>query len=108
MDGLVYHDVLNRDVERMRLFADAPDFAAFERAMVETLARVDVRRLTRCVTPNHWRLALRPRRGRDEALSQFMQRPTATHTQRWHAHRRSSGIGPAYQGQYKIVPGAER
>ena len=108
MDGLVYHDVLNRDVERMRLFADAPDFAAFERVAVETLERVDARRLPRCVTPNHWRLLLRPRRGRDEALSQFMRRLTATPTQHWPAHRRSAGTEPTCQGQYKIVPGAER
>ena len=27
-----------------------------------------------------------------------------THTQRWHAHRHSSGSGPVYQGRFKSFP----
>ena len=103
MGGLVYH-VLNRGVGRMQLFEDAPDYAAFERVMVETLARVDVRLLTYCLMPNHWHLVLWPKRGRDEDLSQFMRLLTVTHTQRWHAHRRSAGTGPVYQGRFKSFP----
>ena len=29
---------------------------------------------------------------------------TVTHTQRWHAHRHSSGTGPVYQGRFKSFP----
>ena len=29
---------------------------------------------------------------------------TVTHTQRWHAHRQSSGTGPVYQGRFKSFP----
>ena len=101
--GLVYH-VLNRGVGRMRLFDDDTDYAAFERAMVETQARVDVRLLTYCLMPNHWHLLLWPKRGHDEDLSQFMRLLTVTHTQRWHAHRRSAGTGPVYQGRFKSFP----
>ena len=29
---------------------------------------------------------------------------TVTHTQRWHAHKHSSGTGPVYQGRFKSFP----
>ena len=29
---------------------------------------------------------------------------TVTHTQRWHAHRHTSGSGPVYQGRFKAFP----
>ena len=29
---------------------------------------------------------------------------TLTHTQRWHANRRTSGTGPIYQGRFKSFP----
>jgi putative transposase len=29
---------------------------------------------------------------------------TVTHTQRWHAHRHTSGTGPVYQGRFKSFP----
>ena len=29
---------------------------------------------------------------------------TVTHTQRWHAHRHTSGNGPVYQGRFKSFP----
>jgi len=52
--------------------------------------------------PNHWHLVLWPRR--DGELSEFMRWLTVTHTQRWHAHFRSSGTGPIYQGRFKSFP----
>ncbi len=52
--------------------------------------------------PNHWHLLLWPRE--DGELSRFTGWLTLTHTQRWHAHRRSSGSGHVYQGRFKSFP----
>ena len=52
--------------------------------------------------PNHWHLLLWPRT--DGELSEVMRWITVTHTQRWHAHRHSSGTGPVYQGRFKSFP----
>jgi len=52
--------------------------------------------------PNHWHLLLWPRT--DGELSEVMRWITVTHTQRWHAHRHSSGTGPIYQGRFKSFP----
>ena len=40
----------------------------------------------------------------DGELSEVMRWITVTHTQRWHAHRHSSGSGPVYQGRFKSFP----
>ena len=40
----------------------------------------------------------------DGELSQFVGWLTLTHTQRWHAHRQSTGSGHVYQGRFKSFP----
>jgi putative transposase len=52
--------------------------------------------------PNHWHLLVWPRK--DGELSQFIGWLTLTHTQRWHAHRGTSGSGHLYQGRFKSFP----
>src|SRR5262245_5940776 len=52
--------------------------------------------------PNHWHLLVWPQRGGE--LSRFVGWVTLTHTQRWHAHRRSAGCGHVYQGRFKSFP----
>jgi putative transposase len=52
--------------------------------------------------PNHWHLIVWPRT--DGELSRFVGWLTLTHTQRWHAHRRSAGSGHVYQGRFKSFP----
>ena len=52
--------------------------------------------------PNHWHLLLWPRS--DGERSEVLRWITVTHTQRWHAHRHSSGTGPVYQGRFKSFP----
>ena len=99
--GLIYH-VLNRAAGRRELFHDAGDYAAFVRALAETLEREPIRVLGYCVMGNHWHLVLWPES--DGQLARFMQRLTVTHVRRWVEHRRRVGWGGVYQGRYKSFP----
>ena len=99
--GVVYH-VLNRRVGRATLFKDDQDYAAFERVLAELVDRLGTRLLAYGLMPNHWHMLLWPRA--DGELSEFMRLVTVTHTQRWHAQRRSAGQGPVYQGRFKSFP----
>lgn len=99
--GLIYH-VLNRANARMTIFEKDADYEAFERVLVESVERTGTRLLAYCLMPNHWHLVLWPRE--DGELSQFTGWLTLTHTQRWHAHRHSTGSGHLYQGRFKSFP----
>ena len=99
--GLVYH-VLNRANARMTLFEDDGDYEAFEEILEHAVERTKTRLLACCVMPNHWHLVVWPRR--DGELSRFIGWLTLTHTQRWHAHRQSTGTGHVYQGRFKSFP----
>jgi len=99
--GLAYH-VLNRRVGRLRLFDKPGDYLAFEKILHEAHERAGIRIAAYCLMPNHWHLLLWPRE--DGELSEVMRWITVTHTQRWHAHRQSSGSGPVYQGRFKSFP----
>lgn len=99
--GYVYH-VINRANARLRIFDDAEDYEAFERVLLEAVERSHTRLLCYCVLPNHWHLVVWPRQ--DGELSRFVGWLTLTHTQRWHAHRKSIGSGHVYQGRFKSFP----
>ena len=96
---MVYH-VLNRANARMAIFEKPEDFAAFEGVLEEAAARTQTRLLAYCVMPNPWHLVVGPRE--DGELSRFTG--WLTHTQRWHAHRRSTGTGHVVQGRFKSFP----
>jgi len=99
--GLVYH-VLNRANARSTIFSKDQDYEAFEQVLEEAVARTRTRLLAYCVMPNHWHLVVWPRE--DGELSRFVGWLTLTHTQRWHAHRHSTGSGHLYQGRFKSFP----
>lgn len=96
--GYVYH-ALNRANARMRIFSTDGDYAAFERVLAQACERTQMGLLSYCLMPNHWHLVLRPRKDGD--LSLFMGWLTMTHTQRWHAHHQTVGMGHLYQGRFK-------
>lgn len=98
---LAYH-VLNRRVGRLPLFEKPPDYAAFENILAEASAATKIRMAAYCLMPNHWHLLLWPRR--DGELSEVLRWITVTHTQRWHAHHKTAGTGPVYQGRFKSFP----
>jgi putative transposase len=97
--GLIYH-VLNRADARMTIFEKPADYAAFERVLEEAVERTKMRLLAYCVMSTDWHMALWP--GEDGELSRFTG--WLTHTQRWHAHRHSTGSGHLYQGRFKSFP----
>ena len=99
--GYVYH-VLNRSNARMRIFDDDGDYEAFEKVLLQAVARTRTRLLAYCLMPNHWHLVVWP--NEDGELSRFVGWLTLTHTQRWHAHRHSTGSGHVYQGRFKSFP----
>lgn len=99
--GLIYH-ALNRAVARLAIFDEPGDYDAFTRVLEEALGRHRVALLAACILPNHFHLVLRPET--DGELSRLMRWLTMTHTQRWHAHRRTAGTGHLYQGRFKSFP----
>jgi putative transposase len=99
--GLAYH-VLNRGAGRQDLFAKDEDYAAFLRAMDQVQARLAVPVIAFCLMSNHWHLILRPEK--DGELSEFMRLLQVTHAQRHHAHHKTAGTGPLYQGRFKSFP----
>jgi len=99
--GYVYH-ALNRAVARMRLLRKDGDFDAFERVLLEAMAKHPIRLLGYCLMPTHWHFVLWP--AKDDDMSRFLRWLTMTHTQRWHAHYHRTGTGHVYQGRFKSFP----
>ena len=73
--------VLNRAVARLTLFEKAEDYEAFERVLVEAVAKEGLPIFAYTVMPNHWHFVVRPET--DSQLSDFFRWLTHTHTMRW-------------------------
>ena len=97
----MYH-VLNRANARMTIFQGDADYEAFDKVLAQAVERMETRLVAYCLMPNHWHLLLWPRH--DGELSEVLRWITVTHTQRWHAHHRTAGTGPVYQGRFKSFP----
>ena len=93
---------MNRPISRLPLFEKPANHLAVENILKEAHHQTAVRIAAYCLMPNHWHLLLWPRN--DGELSDLMRWITVTHSQRWHAHRRSSGTGPVYQARFKSFP----
>jgi putative transposase len=86
----------------MPIFEKDEDFEAFERTLIEAVEKFRMRLVSYCLMSNHWHLVCWPRKDGD--LSKFTGWLTLTHTQRWHAHRGTTGQGHVYQGRFKSFP----
>ena len=53
---------------------------------------------------NHWHFVVWPKRGNNEEVSEFFRWLTLTHSQRWHAHHGTAGMGHVYRGRFKSFP----
>ena len=99
--GEIYH-ALNRGNARNKIFFKDGDFEAFERVIQEGLEKYPVDLIAYQWMSNHWHMVLSPQR--DKAMSAFLGWVTMTHTQRYHAHNKTTGYGHVYQGRFKSFP----
>ena len=88
----------------LRLFKKDADFAAFEQVLAEAFERVPLRILGYTVMGNHWHFIVWPKPGQHQQVSEFFRWLTVTHSQRWHAHHGTAGMGHVYQGRFKSFP----
>ncbi|MBX9788495.1 MAG: transposase [Pirellulales bacterium] len=54
--------------------------------------------------PTHWHFVVWPAQRQAGQVTDFFRWLTHTHTQRWHAHHGTSGMGHVYQGRFKSFP----
>jgi putative transposase len=101
--GYAYH-VLNRANGRLRLFKKDADFAAFDALIAEAVERVPLRIVGYTLMGNHWHFVVWPKQRQDGQVSEFFRWLTVTHSQRWHAHHGTAGMGHVYQGRFKSFP----
>ena len=99
--GGIYH-ALNRGNARNAIFFKDGDYEAFERVVAEGLERYPVDLIAYQWMKNHWHMVVSPRE--NSAMSAFLGWVTMTHTQRYHAHNKTTGYGHVYQGRYKSFP----
>ena len=99
--GVIYH-ALNRGNARNDIFFKNADYEAFERVIAQGLEKYPVDLISYQWMKNHWHMVLSPQK--DKAMSAFPGWVTMTHTQRYHAHNKTTGYGHVYQGRYKSFP----
>jgi len=97
--GYCYH-VLNRGNGRRTVFHKKGDFVAFLKLLREARDRTHMRLLAYCLMPNHFHLALWPRRDGD--LSAYVGWLLTAHVRRYHHHYHTSGH--VWQGRFRAFP----
>lgn len=90
--------VVNRGVERRRLFDRPRDYDDFLDLMDDALARRPVRLLAYALMPNHWHFVLWPDEPRE--LSQFLHYLTTLHAAHFRHITGTTGDGHVYQGRF--------
>lgn len=100
--GDIPYHILNRANGRQTIFKKDKDYAAFFKILHQAKDKYPVDIFTLCLMRNHWHFSLGAKTGED--LSNFMRWITHTHTQRYHAHYKTTGYGHLYQGRYKSFP----
>ena len=86
--GQIYH-ALNRGNARNKIFFKDADFEAFERVVQLGLEKYPVDLIAYQWMGNHWHMVISPQK--DKAMSAFLGWVTMTHTQRYHAHNKTTG-----------------
>ena len=99
--GGIYH-ALNRGNAKSPIFFKEQDYAAFDRIVAEALGKFPVHLIAYQWMNNHWHMVLSP--DEDGGMGRFLRWITLTHTQRYHAHHKTTGYGHVYQGRFKSFP----
>jgi putative transposase len=92
--------VINRGNARAEVFHAEGDYRAFINLLSDASERIPMRLLAYCLMPNHFHLAIWPRRDGD--LSRWMQWLLTAHVRRYHRWHESSGH--VWQGRFKAFP----
>jgi putative transposase len=95
-DSVVH--VVNRGVEKRRLFEGPSDFEEFLGLVDRACERSPMRVLGYALMPNHWHLVLWPVSFAE--LSQFLHYVTTLHASRFRHRSSTGGYGHVYQGRY--------
>jgi len=105
-DSVVH--VVNRGVEKRRLFDRPRDYDEFLGFVDRAHERTPVRLLAYVLMPNHWHLVLWPVTCAE--LSLFLHNLTTSHAARFRHRSATTGFGHVYQGRYRssIVDGDVR
>jgi len=99
--GGIYH-ALNRGNAKNPIFFKDSDYEAFERIIAEGLEKFPVDLIAYQWMNNHWHMVLSPHE--DAGMGRFLRWITLTHTQRYHAHHGTAGLGHVYQGRFRSFP----
>ena len=93
----VYH-VMNRGLNRKRIFLDKKDYEVFLGTLEEGCRLFNVNVHAYCLMPNHYHILVCTPRGN---ISRFMRHLNGVYTQRFNrAHHRD---GPLFRGRYKGI-----
>jgi REP element-mobilizing transposase RayT len=87
---------MSRGNGRMRIFLDDVDYRMFRYVLSDVVERFDIECLNYCAMPNHYHLALQPKRPN---LSEGIQHLNSRYAQWW--NQRHSRVGHVFQGRFK-------
>ena len=96
--GDAYH-VINRGVDRRRLFFSDDDYRGFEALIQDVHDEVPLSIKTYELMPNHWHFAVVPTE--DDQVSQFFQLLAGTHAKRLRSKSKTIGDGHIYQDRFR-------
>lgn len=94
--------VLNRGVERRRLFTEPRDYAKFVTLLAQSRERYPVTYLAYCVMPNHWHLVVVG--ATERAISDALQWLTCCHACDLRRCEGTVGLGHVYQRRFHAFP----
>jgi putative transposase len=92
--------VVNRGVEKRRLFDRPRDYDEFLLFVDQAQQRVPTRVLAYVLMPNHWHFVLWPVCRED--LSRFLHYVTSRHAARFRQCSWTTGLGHVYQNRYRL------
>jgi putative transposase len=95
--GCIFH-VVNRGVERRRLFFEPADYQAFVRLLAKAKERWPVRILGVCIMPNHYHLLVQP--VVNGALSSYIHWVQGCYACDLRAQTASKGYGHVFQQRF--------
>src|SRR5262249_53943908 len=96
-DSVVH--IVNRGVEKRRLFDRPRDYDEFLEFIDLALQRVPTRLLAYVLMPNHWHFVLWPTSCTE--MSQFLHYVTSRHAARVRQTSSTTGLGHVYQNRYR-------